>query len=372
MRLVYIANARMPTEWAHGVQIARMCDAFAEQGVDLVLVVPAIDSDLDAQVADFYGVADRFELRRLPDLRPLHGKPLGSTVQRVCFATSCAVYVLWTRPDLVYSRDELAAALAALVGPAIYELHKFPSRRLGLFGALVGRASRVVSTNTWKRDQLVERFGLDPARILVCPNAADVHGIRHSPPRPGVRATLGLPAHARLVLYSGHLHDWKGVGTLVEAAAMLDPDTHVLLLGGTDRAIERYRREHQGPRVHVLGRCAPAEVAGWLRAADVLVLPNAPSSHEGRFETSPLKLFEYMASGRAIVASDLPSIREVLDDDSALLVQAGSAQALAEGIKRLLGQPALAARLAERALELVSTRTWSDRARRVLAFARSG
>jgi glycosyltransferase involved in cell wall biosynthesis len=97
----------------------------------------------------------------------------------------------------------------------------------------------------------------------------------------------------------------------------------------------------------------------------VLVLPNPRSAISTEF-TSPLKLFEYMASGRPIVASDLPSIREVLTDGyNALLVEAGNPQALIDGVRRIKADTALAERLATQALQDVHRFTWDRRAERL-------
>jgi glycosyltransferase involved in cell wall biosynthesis len=100
----------------------------------------------------------------------------------------------------------------------------------------------------------------------------------------------------------------------------------------------------------------------------VLALPN-PSSAISTLFTSPLKLFEYMAAGRPIVASDLPAIREVLHHDvDALLVAAGDPAALAAGIERVLADPGLARRLAEAALSAVPAYSWDRRAERLEAL----
>ena len=118
-------------------------------------------------------------------------------------------------------------------------------------------------------------------------------------------------------------------------------------------------------RVTFTGLIPPAEVPARLREAGVLALPNPASAISSEF-TSPLKLFEYMASGRPIVASNLPSLREVLrDGENALLVEPGNPQALTAGIERIKNDPALGARLAARAAEDVRQFTWTRRAERL-------
>ncbi len=123
-----------------------------------------------------------------------------------------------------------------------------------------------------------------------------------------------------------------------------------------------------GERVRFRGLVPHGEVAALYRRADCLVLPNRRTVIGGFF-SSPIKLFEYMASGAPIVASDLPAIREVLRDrENALLVAPESPAALAGGIATVLGDRLLGAALAARAREDVAAYTWDRRTDRLVAF----
>jgi len=106
----------------------------------------------------------------------------------------------------------------------------------------------------------------------------------------------------------------------------------------------------------------------YLCAADMLLLPNAPLSLESIRYTSPIKMFEYMASGVPIIASDLPSVREVLTERNAVLVDAGSASALADGIKRVVDDSVLAVRVSQEALQDAKDCTWKFRAQTIFTF----
>src|SRR5262249_15264938 len=148
------------------------------------------------------------------------------------------------------------------------------------------------------------------------------------------------PIRPFLVGYAGHLYPWKGVDVVIGAIAAIT-DARGLIVGGHAQEPDLARVRalaaslHCAGRITFTGQLPPADVAARLAVADVLVLPNPPSAISNTF-TSPLKLFEYMASGRPIVASDLPSIREVLADDrNALLVDAGNPQAFTAAIRRI-------------------------------------
>jgi glycosyltransferase involved in cell wall biosynthesis len=169
------------------------------------------------------------------------------------------------------------------------------------------------------------------------------------------------------------LYAWKGVEILLEALALV-PGVRGLIVGGheaepdLDRVRALAERLGIAARVTFTGLVAPARVPDLLRSATILALPNPASAISNRF-TSPLKLFEYMAAGRAIVASDLPSVREILHDGvDALLVAPGDANALAGAIRRLVAEPALAEQLGRRAAEAAPGYSWSRRAERLEAL----
>jgi glycosyltransferase involved in cell wall biosynthesis len=182
-----------------------------------------------------------------------------------------------------------------------------------------------------------------------------------------------VPATFALVAYAGHLYAWKGVDVLLDAIALV-PEAHALIVGGHDKEpdLGRLRASAQrlgiDDRVTFTGLVAPSAVPAQLARADILALPNPPSAISTH-ATSPLKLFEYMAAGRAIVASDLPSIREVLQHDvNAWLVPAGDARALANGITQLIDDPERRRRLADAAYRQVAEYSWSRRAEKIEAL----
>lgn len=176
------------------------------------------------------------------------------------------------------------------------------------------------------------------------------------------------------IVYVGQLYPWKGAGTMVEALKEL-PGAELHLVGGSEERI-RELKESAGrlgvsERVIFHGQVAPEQVRANLAEAAVAVLPLTRELIAASF-TSPLKLFEYMAAGVPIVASDVPSVREVLSDGvNALLVPADDPLALAGGIQKILHDPAMGDRLANRAAEDVLGYTWEKRAEKLIRFLRS-
>jgi glycosyltransferase involved in cell wall biosynthesis len=201
---------------------------------------------------------------------------------------------------------------------------------------------------------------------------SDLPSVRTSE-RPNVRASDADHISPVVVGYAGHLYAWKGVDLLLEALARV-PEVRGLIVGGHEKESDLGRLRALAARLGIqnrvtfTGQLPPAAVPEQLARADILVLPNPASAISTR-ATSPLKLFEYMAARRAIVAADLPSLREVLTDDvNAVFVAPADVEALAAGIRRLVNDAAMRERLAAAAGQAVAEYSWSRRAERLEAL----
>ena len=175
-------------------------------------------------------------------------------------------------------------------------------------------------------------------------DAVDEHSAAALPDRSEARQEAGLDPERPVVLYAGGLLRWKGVDVLVDAAR--DPrlaGTLVLVVGGMDRDVAALRACVAGARnVRIDGFRPAGDIPLYLAAADVGVVPNRAAPRISSHYTSPLKVFEALASGLPLVVSDLPSLRDVLDDETATFVEAEDAAALAGGVATLLRRPGTA------------------------------
>lgn len=183
----------------------------------------------------------------------------------------------------------------------------------------------------------------------------------------------GEPNHIPVLLYLGSLHVWKGVETAIRAIVHV-PGALLRIAGGTEARIAELKAVAVAlgvrERVEFLGHVPPAQRHAVIAQADICLLPLANYTIAER-HTSPLKLFEYLALGKPVVASDLPSIREVVEDGkSALLFPAGVAEAMAQAVNGLLASPELRERLSQAARSVAADYTWAARAGRIAAFIR--
>lgn len=383
-RLVYVANNRLPTEKAHGLQIAQMCEALAESGYKVTLVTPRRVNTPEMAKAtslwEHYGIARNFDFRRLPclDLLPLFPR------YSVAFLTQTLTYMLvligWLLPrriEVLYTRDLFLGVALRLARPRtrlVYEVHQVhqsaPGRRLQSF---LARRAYVVPITA----HLAEKMeSLGAGRVLVAHDGVRAARFERIPPQAEARAEIGWPREAFIVGWAGRLHLMgvdKGVGPLIDALKPLE-GTALAIVGGPQEMVDALRSRWIAAGLDVglflaSGQVQPDRVPVYLSAFDVCAMPHPWTEHFAYY-TSPIKLFEYMASQRAIVASNLPGFAEVLaDGESALLVPPGDTAALAGAIRRLHDDPALRERLAARAYEQVMAHyTWSARVRAIRAF----
>jgi glycosyltransferase involved in cell wall biosynthesis len=385
MRFAYIANNRIPSEKANAFQIAQMCSALASRGVEVTLFYPArrnLKRFNSVDLFDYYKLPRNFKLQPLPcvDLFHLSGgsaaiEPPIFFLQTLTFALSLVWALRNESFEVYYARDifvlgVILAAFRKFKKQMFFEAHTFPASKLGRAWVrrVVKRLGGMISISSALADQYLG-FGISPHNVLIAPDAVDMKrydGLS----REGARERLKIKDQ-RSVVYTGHLYEWKGASVFAEAASLLE-NARALIVGGTEEDVRRLRSEvseRDWKNVEVIGYVAPDQIPFYQAAADVVVLPNSAKSEISRLHTSPLKLFEYMASCTPIIASDLPSLREVLrDNENAILVEADNASALANGIKLLLNDRALADRLAAAAHKDVEAMTWSARAESVIRF----
>jgi glycosyltransferase involved in cell wall biosynthesis len=361
------------------MQVMRMCASFARLGHDVSLVRPRIVGEKpegwDGDLWRFYGVRGRFDLVTLPTFftRKFASSRWARPIRGVTWAAYLFVRCLPGRaPFVCYARSLLAARLAQIARrlwgswsscrAVAVELHAEPALR-----SPVSRADAVFVISDALRRRMVEQMPALNGKVAVEHDAADLEAIRPELlDRHAARARLGLDREGPpVVVYTGRVNVVKGADVVLDAAESLGASGARVILVGRVYEDALHARAAGLPHVSLTGFVPPAQVSDYLAAADVLVLPSTLSLAYAQY-TSPLKLFEYMASGRPIVASDLPVLREILrDGENALLYPPESAEALAAAIGRLRAEPGLAARLADQAWRDVQTYSWDERARRV-------
>lgn len=383
---LYVANVRIPSERANAYQILAQVDALLAMGRAVTILAPARRNSFslsDDRIAQWYGLRFDPRIERLPcidwiDSVPPRFQRLPFVLQSLTFARSLSNRLRRAPPSIVYSRDAWSLALLPRAmhsrHAVFFEVHDLPEDegRLKKLIETLRRCAGVVTITRGLAADLVAR-GVDEGAILVLPDAYDARRFAQPLDRAAARKRIGVAVDRPLAVYAGHLFPWKGGDVLVEAAAGAGFD--VLMVGGRedDRARVAARIAAIGAKnIHLKAPVPPGEVPEYLAAADVLVLPNSKKTRISERYTSPLKLFEYLAMGRPIVASKLPSLEEVLvDGENARLVTPDDPAALRAGIEEVLRDRGLADALAQRGRAIADTYTFETRARELAKFVDS-
>jgi len=365
-RLLYAFPEPLPLRKARAVQVMHTIDALARagMGVDLAYVPTAGTADPFVH----YGLHCPENVRLVPLSRCLP-KPLSGL--RI-HSNRLFLWRLrhWIEnqnkqaggPTVVFVRHvKLAHALldAFPTLPLIYEAHEiFAQTSPRLFPrekAVIEHATALIAITGRLAEAVNRFFGLQRLFAIV-PSATTL---------PQVSVAKDWAAISKRIVYAGNLYDWKGVDDLIIAAREL-PGCHIMIIGGDAIGIARLRNllSPTGANIDFAGHLSHQEVLKHMGNACIAVLPNRSGS-VSEF-TSPLKLFEYMAAGCAIVCSDLPAVREIVEDNEAVWFSPGDPGALASAIKSLVDDPERARSMAELTAAKARSYSWDSRAERLL------
>lgn len=381
MKLLYLANQRIPTEKAYGMQIVEMCEAFADLGIEVELVAPFRKNSLKEDLFDYYSVKRNFKFIQILSVDwywPGVLDKLAFWLKSIISARKLARHALSVSPQVFYSREEFPIYFLSLRNGRniFYEAHKF-SKLLKFFSkGFNAKGIKIITITNGLKEEFV-KIGFNPDNVLVAPDGVDEVKIKEQEFEPinkeEARKRLDLPLYDKILVYTGSLYEWKGVYVLADVAKILENEALVIIVGGSKNIEEdkfsRYLKEKNINNLKITGYIKDSKIVDlYCSSADTLILPNTSTEKISKIYTSPLKLFSYMTMRRPIVASDLPSIREVLNEDNAVLVKPNDPEELANGIRKILANQSLALRISNKAFADVHDFTWQKRAQNILNF----
>jgi len=357
MKICYLSASLIPSRSANSLHVMKMCNALGSLGHIVTLFVPRtmrVGGVPDAEVFRHYGVPMSFSIVRVPLMRGRLG------VAGFAWATARAVRK--QRPDLIHGRSVESCYSAAVSGHDVsLEMHDaVVEQAKKAFGRLVElrRFRSLVVNSEGLRRHYEERYERLAGRIIVAHNGADVISDGEQPQQ------LAAGRASRLqVGYVGQLYQGRGI-ELIVALAALCPWADFHIVGGTEEDLARWRTGTPArENLHWHGFMQPSATGAFRRGCDVLLAPYQTSVSTAAW-MSPLKVFEYMAAGKAIVASDLPVLHEVLQDEyNALLCPPESIMHWVAALTRLREQTAFRHQLGQRAKEEFRRKhTWAARA----------
>lgn len=371
MHILYVFPEPFPINRARGVQVAHSVCALASQGVILSFVY------ITSGVSDpflSYGIKKPETVTLVPLISwTFHKLPLHSNKLFFCCLRKWLKRTLKKNlsPDFIIVRHiKLASFLSQNFPdiPLLYEAHEVfaevapENKRAKIYEIermVLEKSTIVIANSSGTAKKILSRYHIN-RKIFVLPN--------------GVAIPENLPEkhweESRLhVIYTGSLFDWKGVQYLVEAARWL-PGFRITIIGGEQHQIEKLRKyiTPNGAEVIFHGHLPHKQTIELVNSSCIAVLPNR--NDENSAFTSPLKLFEYMASGCAIVASDIQSIREIVGDSEVMWFEPANPKSLADAIKKLASDPQTARRMGERLRRKAYDYTWESRAKKQINIIR--
>lgn len=376
--LWYVLNARFPTEKAYGNQVAKMMEEFGKIGVRGTVLSPLRRKNpIQESPYAYYSVEQNFSFREMVvfELPHLFWK-LSSKFSFYVESLLYLIALLFQKipHDVVcYVRKPSIAVLLKLKRCNVaYECHDWFARYPSLFVFLLRKVDHIITTNRYIKQEFVAH-GITDKRISIFPNGVDLSIFERDESREEALKELSesVNENTHVLLYTGSFTTMgidKGIEDIFKAMKVL-PIKEVLFIavGGSDQDILRYKNFAEALGVdpasyRLVGRRSKEEIALYQRVASILLMPFPKRAHY-EYHMSPLKTFEYMASGRPIIASALPSIKEILVDEIAYFVPPDDPDALSEMISHVLLHTEEATRRAIHARQHVASYTWTERAK---------
>jgi glycosyltransferase involved in cell wall biosynthesis len=377
VKIACIAASKVPSRTANSIQVTKVCEAFSKLGHQVRLWVPGkAPVSSWADLASHYGLQDRFSISWFRSLR---------IMRRYDFCLRAVLAARFWEADLYYTWPLQAAAFASLLGlPTLLEVHDRPGGRFGplLFRTyLAGKgAERLLPITNALKAELEMSYGrkLDEPFALISPMGVEIERYVDLPRPQAAREILGLSPRLTAA-YTGHLYPGRGMDLLFELAVR-NPEVQFVWVGGEEAAVRRWRERAEAEGVsnlRLVGFIPKGRVPTYQAAAEVLLMPygrrvSTSSGGNTADVASPMKVFEYLATGRVIISSDLPVLREVLNSSNAILLPAEDVQAWDDALKDFVEKPEKWIGLARQAKQDAEAYSWGRRAQRsIQGLARS-
>lgn len=368
-KLYYVVNARMPSNKAYGIQIAKMCEAFVEAGVDLELVIPRTRQS-HISMREFYQLRVDVPTRVLACPDWYDKGNVAYAISSLLFTASACLHIYrYRRSAGIYTidMDQFYFTLLALLGiPVAIEMHSIkPSNIFTRY--FFRNAHTIITTNSLIKENIAAVFAISEERFIVEPNGVDETAC-DALSKCEARKKLGLPESGKIVLYVGRFYDWKGMDIVQKAAEDLQRQgIQMYMVGGTREDFEHATRDASAP-LHFGGSVAHKDIALWCAAADVLLVLGTRANEFSYRYTAPMKLFEYLAAARPTICADTPALRSLVSESEVAFYTPDDSADLAWKIVGVLSDPEKSGQRVMNGLHKARRHTWHMRATRIRAF----
>ena len=356
---------------ANPIQIMKMADAFSDIGFNVEILVPGWKKSINStELSGRYGVKNNFKINFIPNIS-IKGKLAIITFTIGSFLKSFN----WNDRAIIITRNERIAAFLVRAGKkVIYENHTFyyPSEHITLkyrqrVKSLMKNKNICMIAVSKRLKELWGNCGIDSDKIFVAHDGVDLAEFKKIAKlnKRELRKKLGLPLEKEIICYAGSLSKGRGIEFILDAATFYKDKNYLfLIIGGRNLEINKYKNKLSSNNAVFTGYIENSKVPLYLRCADLLVMP-----YQSKVVTidgcSPLKVFEYLASGGYILGPIFPSFYEIMKDfEGITLYESEDNRKFIVEIDKILSNPN-SLRFHDR-LDKLDIYSWQNRAKKLL------
>lgn len=353
-KITYVHNANFNSINANKIQVVNMCNAFIENNCEVELLT--------------FGKFDFIKKNY-----PIHSKiKISSFESNLNYYFRSFILFLKTKnakkKDLIFTRDIIYSTLMCMFKPKsfiIYELHEIKKNTLWkkLLKFVFKNTKKIVVISNGLKEELVEN-GFDSNKIKVFHDGVDLNKFDLKISQEQARKKLNINHSNKIVLYIGSFQEWKGYLTFLKASE-LNKDENILFyaIGAKKEEIDKLQKKFN--KIKLLEFVEQKKVPLWLKAADALIIPNSAKFKISTHYTSPLKLFEYMASKRLIISSEIKSLKEIVSKNEVIFFKADNSKDLYNKIQLEINNNKNS-KIISNAYEKVQDFSWKKRVEKIL------
>ncbi len=382
LKILYIYLTDIRETWANIVQTLQMCEALSKVHEVNFFHPFLLKSSLNKRLG-FFHIEKSFHITRIVAFGPMENRYL-DFANRIIFFLQILLYLHFSEYDLIYTRDfsflVFLSKTPKLLRPKkkiIYEPHKvyyYASDKvndLKLEIECLKLTDAIVAISNGIKHDLIQ-LGFDENRISVIPGGVKIDRFSISFDRDGFRKDSGISEDEVAIIYAGSWESWKGVDVLIRAYAEVSSKVNnckLVLVGSNREELIKTRQLIKSlnldeKKIVLVGFIPQTELVKYLKISNIGVIPNIRTTIGSRY-TSPLKLFEYMAAGLAIVASDLPSMHEILTDNEAVFFEPENEHDLANKLIDLVNNKTKREQMGSSVMQKVNRFTYRERCKKV-------
>lgn len=323
MKIVYISRSIIPSRTANSINVVKMCSTFASLGHEVTLLAPwtkKLEEKNVDNIFEYYGIKNNFELKKLysPNIKFFKKK---------IYSIRCLKEIQKINPDFVYGRNDMFAFYLTQKNNffTLFEQHEpfrennFEHFMFRKFLKLKKERIKLITISNKLREMYCEKYSLEKKSILVTQSATDLFDNKKLPDIKPLENKINIG-------YIGSLFKGRGIEIIIELAKSFD-NINFHIIGGKEEDIKYWKKKSNNlTNLNYYGFINPKETYKYRNMCDILLAPYQDNKAGNRNSEymSPIKIFEYMASGKAIICSDMPAIRESINENHAILVKDNS------------------------------------------------